>query len=77
MEKGIKTQLKNWADLHNNHPRDDERLYEIALNTIQKKIDQVDFEDVAGKDLFEKYYEIYEHLLGFAKYLKDNGKCIC
>ena len=77
MDTEIKTKLKNWAELHNNHPCDDERLYEIALNTIQKKIDQVDFEDVAGKELFEKYYEIYEHLLRFAKYLKDNGLCKC
>ena len=77
MDTEIKAQLKNWADLYNNHPNDDERLYEITLNTLQKKIDQIDFEDVAGKDLSEKYYEIYEHLLRFAKYLKDNGKCKC
>ena len=75
MDTKIKTQLKNWADLYNNHPDDDERLYEIALDTLQEKIEQVDFEDVVGTELFEKYYAIYEHLLRFAKYLKDNGKC--
>ena len=77
MNTEIKTQLKNWANLHNNHLDDDERLYEITLNTLQNKIDQIDFEDVAGEELFEKYYKIYEHLLRFAKYLEDNGKCKC
>ncbi len=77
MNTEIKTLLKNWADLYNNHPNDDERLYEITLNTLQEKINQADFEDVVGKELFDKYYIIYEHLLRFAKYLEDNGKCKC
>lgn len=74
MDAEIKSKLRNWAELYNNHPNDNDLLYEIALNTIDKKIEQDCFEDIVGAELFEKYYSIYEHLLMFAKYIKNNGK---
>ena len=40
MDTEIKSQLKNWAELYNNHPNDNDCLYEIVLNTIDRKIDQ-------------------------------------
>ncbi|MBQ2176571.1 MAG: hypothetical protein II453_16425 [Alphaproteobacteria bacterium] len=77
MDTSIKTQLKQWAEMSNNHPCDDERLYEIAISTYANKIEQDVFQDITGEVLFEKYYTIYEQLINFVKYLKakDILKC--
>ncbi|MBQ6037561.1 MAG: hypothetical protein IJL37_02690 [Bacteroidaceae bacterium] len=40
----MKELIKNWFRLNNNHPEDDNRFYEIVIQSIDNKI---------GKDVFE------------------------
>jgi len=69
MEKETKENLHNWSLNNNGHPKDDERLYEIVMSTLNEKISENDFLKIVKKKP-KTSYRRYEDLYGFAKYLK-------
>lgn len=74
MTEEIRTRLENWAKKYNNHPSDYIILYQIALDTYNDKIGQIEFKECVGDKLYDEYYSLIENLWDFIKYLKDNGK---
>lgn len=77
MTEEVRKLLKNWADTENGHPCDYERVYDIVIKTIDNKIGESDFKEVASEEKFKKYYSLYEHLVDFAKYYRKNEKNNC
>jgi hypothetical protein len=77
MREENKKQLKQWADFNNGHPYDDERLYEIVINTIDDVASESDFKEVMAEGDADKYFKLYEQLICFAIYLRKNGKLNC
>lgn len=49
MEKETKENLHNWSLNNNGHPKDDERLYEIVMSTLNEKISENDFLKIVKK----------------------------
>lgn len=68
MKNEIKEKLQNWSLTNNDHPQDNERLYEIVKLTMNEKISEHDFYKVVNRKP-KTSYRRYEDLYGFAKYL--------
>ena len=74
MTEEIRDRLEGWAKLNNNHPCDDQRLYDIALLTASDKIGYDEYVAVVGEGKYGASYSRYEDVQQFARYLKDNEK---
>ncbi len=68
MKNEIKEKLQSWFLTNNNHPKDNERLYEIVKLTMNEKISVDDFYKVVKRKP-KTSYRRYEDLHNFAKYL--------
>lgn len=73
MKKGTEDNLKNWSLNNNGHPKDDERLYEIVMSTLNEKISENDFLKIVKKRP-KTSYRRYEDLRCFAKFLSKKFK---
>ena len=77
MTEEIKDSLKRLLVFTNDHPNNDEILYEVVLQTVDSPIEDADFKEAVGEELCKRYFIIYEQLVDFVKYLRKNGKSNC
>lgn len=70
----LKELVKNWLSIGAKHPYDDERLYEIVIQSYPQKIDIELFEEVCenvnSSEEAVSIYKRYEDLYGFLTFLK-------
>ena len=71
--------IQNWLSIATTHPSDDERFYDIVINSYPNKIDDQVFEDACntvGNAQIDSddVYSRYEDLYFFMKYLKEKHK---
>lgn len=59
----MKEKIKNWYNLNNQHPNDNDMFYDIVINSLDSKIDFDEFEE-AIVDVNSAYcvYKRYEDL---------------
>lgn len=77
MKEDIQKLLRTLTVFSNDHPNNDERLFDIVLETVGDPIGQDEFKEVVGDMLYERYFATYEKLIAFVKYLRKHEKNNC
>ena len=74
----MKEKIENWYSIGRKNPSDDERFYEIVVETRLNKLDDSVFEEALSDtdpDVVNQIYLRYEDLWHFMSFIYKNKKC--